>query len=440
MNQTDAMSPSGGDGALSAHAASESAVPVFASGRAVSQWASSLQTESVWDLLLCPTNDFESPDPSRRTNFWNAVSHRIASHPEDAGVDLYRLYPLHRALMNGAPPDVIRVLVDAYPQAVQTDNYNNDFPLHIACINEHPPEVISLLMTAHPEALHHRADGLLPLHWAAEWWRNETGTVVFDLIREGGRRQGVGGAEGLGGLRAGDKDGQTPLHYICNDVAEKGGCDHTRWSWLRALLQRAAGEALGLTRTGEEAPLPLLHAALELSCPRQFTELLLSQDSSVVVRRDCLSRTPLAIAASNDEICGEAVEALLEVGQSMGCRAARMVDSHRRLPLHRAALSGREYHDGVKAILEAAPRALSTRDVESRMYPFMLAAVVADKDGYYDSSIDSIFELLKADPTLILDRTQLSASSPRERKWQQWTTIGRSHDERIEEGENMELG
>ena len=66
-----------------------------------------------------------------------------------------------------------------------------------------------------------------------------------------------------------------------------------------------------------------------------------------------------------------------------------MTDPDGRLPLHLALENGMDWEDGVEDIMLYAPRAVSTRDVKTRFYPFMQAAV----GDMYD--LDTVFQLLQ---------------------------------------------
>jgi ankyrin repeat protein len=56
--------------------------------------------------------------------------------------------PLHVALERNCTVDILRVLIDAYPTAleVRSRRYGENLPLHVACKNNHSVDVISLLI------------------------------------------------------------------------------------------------------------------------------------------------------------------------------------------------------------------------------------------------------------------------------------------------------
>jgi hypothetical protein len=78
-------------------------------------------------------------------------------------------------------------------------------------------------------------------------------------------------------------------------------------------------------------------------------------------------------------------------------RAAKTLNKKKELPLHVALQRGRKWSDGLQDLAEAAPEALTTRDMNHHMYPFMLASVGKNHN------LDAAFGLLKAaDPSVVL--------------------------------------
>ena len=48
--------------------------------------------------------------------------------------------PLYMACRRKAPVEVVRMLLDAYPEAVKMKGGYNEFPIHVACDSEAPVE------------------------------------------------------------------------------------------------------------------------------------------------------------------------------------------------------------------------------------------------------------------------------------------------------------
>lgn len=68
---------------------------------------------------------------------WTHAIRRIAKAPDEAKVaNPYGDYPLHLACYTGtAPPEVVRALIDAYPDAVLQENKRGHNPLELAALN-----------------------------------------------------------------------------------------------------------------------------------------------------------------------------------------------------------------------------------------------------------------------------------------------------------------
>jgi hypothetical protein len=61
--------------------------------------------------------------------------------------------------------------------------------------------------------------------------------------------------------------------------------------------------------------------------------------------------------------------------------------------------SGRTLKNGVETIVRAEPLALQTRDIQTRLYPFQLAAIPTF--GWDNSNVDTIYSLLYAAPSVL---------------------------------------
>ena len=78
------------------------------------------------------------------------------------------LLALHFAAVYQAPLEVVRALLDAYPEGAQTTDNDGMLPLHHAALNDAPVEVVCALLDAYPQgAQTTKNDGWLPLHDAA---------------------------------------------------------------------------------------------------------------------------------------------------------------------------------------------------------------------------------------------------------------------------------
>ena len=85
--------------------------------------------------------------------------------------------------------------------------------------------------------------------------------------------------------------------------------------------------------------------------------------------------------------------------------AARIPNRQGLLPLHIALSKGkRTWRTGVSAMVQAAPEVLLTRDNETNLLPFQLAAAMDDRDAHSSTdqdtteSAETVVELLLACP------------------------------------------
>jgi hypothetical protein len=169
-------------------------------------------------------------------------------------------------------------------------------------------------------------------------------------------------------------------------------------------------------------PFRVVHSAIFLGneCPETFLRLALSlhpEQASMKMEhytpKDCKARKlvlpwmthrllayvdvdglPLHVAAGHR--CSMSAETLRRLIAAYP-RAAKTLNKKKELPLHVALQRGRKWNEGLQDLAEAAPEALTTRDLNHHMYPFMLASVGKTHN------LDAAFGLLKsADPSVVL--------------------------------------
>ena len=86
---------------------------------------------------------------------------------------------------------------------------------------------------------------------------------------------------------------------------------------------------------------------------------------------------------------------VIQILINLNPRAALIADSKGRLPFVRAVESEKSWDEGLRALLWAAPQALSTRDLKTGMYPFMIAAMD------HNASETTVYELVRLLPELV---------------------------------------
>lgn len=75
--------------------------------------------------------------------------------------------PLHRACASKPPPELVKALVEAYPDGIRSREKFAMLPLHVACQRGASTSVITTLVDLYPSSTRERdAFGLLPLHLA----------------------------------------------------------------------------------------------------------------------------------------------------------------------------------------------------------------------------------------------------------------------------------
>ena len=77
---------------------------------------------------------------------------------EVAGLD--QLLPLHAALdtFDSTPLEVVKVIIDAYPDAVSIPDVDGLLPLAYACDNGVDPKILHMLLNEYPGSIHYLND------------------------------------------------------------------------------------------------------------------------------------------------------------------------------------------------------------------------------------------------------------------------------------------
>jgi len=103
--------------------------------------------------------------------------------------------------------EVVRTLLDAYPEGPTKQDKNGWLPLHTACFHSAPPEVVRALLDAHPEGAREQncGLGLSPLHLACDPCEDsvhpEVVRALLDVYPKGATKE--------------DRTGWIPLHLAC---------------------------------------------------------------------------------------------------------------------------------------------------------------------------------------------------------------------------------
>jgi ankyrin repeat protein len=372
---------------------------------------------------------------------WVGALAIIASSPAECmAVGIQGRTPLHVACDHDAPACVVEALLKVYPEASLMVGTSNMNPLHITCSSQHASvHVVRVLLEGGKtlQSSMRDVDGDTPLHAAC---RCGAPIEVLDVLLRANPSA----------VHERDYEGLTPLlrlwvryFVILGDDAiasVKSPADligELGEAWKRTeLLLRCAhfvsleniaglpGDELAPTGAGTYI-FRAVHAASAVDCPRPVVKITTIVHPNQVEQKDENGMTPLLIAAQapifkvrdlsdegyllEDRIHGDdtynenkheedldssqpsVIEILIQASSDAAC----VHDSEGRLPLHLAITSGKRWGEGVKAILEAYPDALTFADSRTGLHPFLQAAVGERAD------CGTILELLRKDPSLV---------------------------------------
>lgn len=367
---------------------------------------------------------------------WNGALARIRDFPEECkAVGVQGRTPLHVACDHDAPAVVIQALMKAYPEASLQVGTSNMNPLHITCSSHHAsPQVVQVLLETSglgkQMASMRDVDGDTPLHAACRC--GAPIEVLHLLLRTH-----------PDAVNERDYEGLTPLlrlwvrYFVIlgDDVIQgvKGPSDITgelgeAWRKTELLLRCAY---LGSVSAGNmRRAFQPLHAMAAIDCPRPVVKIGTIVYKDRLLLRDENGLTPLLIASMapiykvrdlsddgymlEDRIHGDSETyeemayeedvdtsqpSVIDILMEAAPAASTMPDPCGRLPLHLAICTGKRWHQGVRAILDANPDALLQQDASTGLIPFLQAAIVPRPD------CGTIFELLRRDPALLLHWT-----------------------------------
>jgi ankyrin repeat protein len=368
---------------------------------------------------------------------WAGTLARISAYPAECNaVGVQGRTPLHVACDHDAPAVVVEALLKAYPEASLMVGTSDMNPLHITCSSQHASvHVVRVLLEGgHDLQSNMRdVDGDTPLHAAC---RCGAPIEVLEVLLRANPSA----------VHPRDYEGLTPLlrlwvrYFVIlgDDAIEgvKGPADLTgelgeAWKKTELLLRCAHLGSLETGTCAEDADrfvFRAVHAASAVDCPRPVVKIATIVHPNQMQEKDVYGMTPLLIAAQapifkvrdlsdegymlEDRIHGDdnihnetlnedeqdssqasVIDILVQADDLSACIA----DSQGRLPLHLAIASSKRWSEGVKAILEAYPDALSHKDVTTHLLPFLQAAVGPRADT------GTILELLRKDPSVVRD-------------------------------------
>ncbi|KAL9186536.1 hypothetical protein ACHAXT_005774 [Thalassiosira profunda] len=368
---------------------------------------------------------------------WVAALQRIATHPrETQQVGIQGRTPLHVACDHDAPPALVQALLNAWPEGAERVGTSQMNPLHITCSSPHASvDVVRVLLQGCRDSLRitgaKDVDGDTPLHAACRCAAPMD--VLVTLLQANPTAVTQKDYEGLNPLmRLWVRYFVLVGEQIISNIAQPSDINGElieAWQKSLLLLQVMHGMENPSSEHNQSAPFRTVHAASSVDCPRcvlRIARVLFPQE---LLSRDEKNQLPVHIAAAapvyavhdlrgegytiDDVDFDEDPAARVERNKKKECKykepsvlnilldgepaAARERDAHGQLPLHVAIMRGKTLDEGVQALVDAHPDALTQPDSQTNLYPFMLAASVGRGRGH----VGTIFALLRDAPDLV---------------------------------------
>lgn len=391
-------------------------------------------------------DDDDDLNPTSRTlhrlvedHQWVAALQRMTTHPhETQQVGIQGRTPLHVACDNDAPPCVVQALLNAWPEGADRVGTSHMNPLHITCSSPRASvDVVRVLLAGCRDPFKltgaKDVDGDTSLHAACRCaapmdvlllllqanpitvtWKDYEG--LNPLMRLWVRYFVLVGEQIISNIKQPSD--------LTSDLVE---------AWEKSLLLLRVMDAMERRGRGEQVPagpFRAVHAASSINCPRCVVRIAMVLFPDELLRRDEQNRLPIHIAAVSpvypvhdlrgegftleDAFIDDDPEAarpkrkksqskykepsVIDILLSGEPKAAGERDPNGQLPLHVAIMRGKTLDEGVQALVEAYPDALTMPDIQTNLFPFMLAASVGRGRG----DCGTIYALLRAAPELVL--------------------------------------
>jgi ankyrin repeat protein len=367
---------------------------------------------------------------------WEAVHERLASHPSEAHFrgQHYGQTALHCACLRYPPLRVVEALLEEAPEICERPNDKGETPLHLANYGNGASEEVQLaLIKAAPSAITAVDQyGDSPLHLAA------TNGATFNVFRAM-----VIVCPELVNLP--NQKRRTPFSllsraYLDATCLEDLEDEEIAEDWEIAMLFLRAsfpnfpeGHAVA---GSPGAPRALLKTIIKFfpshatTYHEGLTPLLLAacspvhdeaaewsehedgyrehdDDSEAEEQYEdttLVDETLLLPYQHLKELQPSTESSVLKLIVEWNPDAAKMSDAQGRLPLTLALMHNKPWEKGVEALVLAAPRALETRDIQSGLYPFQVAATHCD-------DLATIFHLLRSFPQHVMRALEVRRDS-----------------------------
>jgi ankyrin repeat protein len=256
-----------------------------------------------------------------------AIVHRLIDSTRIRKTDRAGMLPLHIAGQNAASLDCLRLLLDAYPMAIQTGDKNGRLPLHAACTNPRSTRAcLHYLIQAYPEALKTFDKlGALPLHLAIQR-RLPTDVILYLIDQAEGAARTKESSSHMYALHmacranadvtlierliqvypeaidAVDQEGNTFFHAACRNKAMDV-------DFVQLLLDKCSYQIM--KQTNKEGCLPL-HIACQSRLPYDVLALMIDYYPPALLAVDQRGNTPLHKAF---QCCSTELKTLVRLSQ-----------------------------------------------------------------------------------------------------------------------------
>ena len=357
---------------------------------------------------------------------WPAISFRCGTHPQEASVafvDERGDTALHWAVFGKPPVGAIQALLEACPALVSTKNRRGMLPIHVAASYRASGDVVRALVQAYPEGAGIPVPGknTCALHLMCDY-----GASLDSL------RAVLESDAGVASLQTKDNIFQTTPLRILN-LRKSMHEFHNIVSNIRKIRQKqeALRESMSVKPTKGQDLLELLEQQLKTfrddefwqkasllisteytnaavqkdadcqreilnactalweQCPASLTELAMLLYPEQLLQRDGQGRLPLHHAAQGSDIT-----VLLDLLRACP-EAAKFRDKQGCFPVQLAIQSGRGWNDGVCQILMANVEALEAMDLYDRLYPRIWHKL------QQETNASALFESIRAKPNLL---------------------------------------
>jgi ankyrin repeat protein len=307
--------------------------------------------------------------------------------------------PLHTACARGLGPEVFELLTSEsrYPgahQAARIKDQKDRHPLFYAACYGVNLDTVKVLYDLYPDAVHHyESYNILPLHVAYITPAYSNTDREFELIRSRednslSLEQCFKHPTAIPMWHTYEFFLRLTYHGTYQDpppgcaewrILHALGCIPSPHHFVRSAVQLYPWQ---LKQYDENGYLPLQLAAM-CKRPRGI-------DKNQYWLPEGINKRALYVRCLQEDRSRDNTLSIFVDGYRA---AASILDQHQKLPLHWGIESGKQWNEGIKSLVDAAPLALTTRDGQRKLYPFMIAATIGN--------VSLTFNLLLSNPMVV---------------------------------------